>query len=158
MLLNVPRIVALAGRRLDGHPITVMEQVAVCEGFMALYNAPPKIELHPEQIAMLERAAKRACDHLEKTKQNWTPGIAEAEKAFAFRPSLAARGSFRSSAANAYTSRRSPRKMMRTAIPPTRVGKMNSRKLSYGDIVERDERFYSWVWSRSWQLVNAGLG
>jgi hypothetical protein len=31
MKINVPRALALAGRRLDGHPLDVMQQVAVCE-------------------------------------------------------------------------------------------------------------------------------
>jgi hypothetical protein len=44
MLINVPRAKGLAERRLDGHPIAVMEQVAVCELAVAAANATEQVE------------------------------------------------------------------------------------------------------------------
>jgi hypothetical protein len=69
MRINVPRAKALAERRLGGHPIAVMEQVAVCELAIASTKALERVqafidypyrdgELTPEQYAKVSEALR----------------------------------------------------------------------------------------------------
>lgn len=56
--INVPFCVAIAKRRLDGHPITISEQVAVCDLLLAYYKAQPSEERPSEDyVKRLERMA-----------------------------------------------------------------------------------------------------
>ena len=54
MLVNVPRAKALAERRLDGHPIEVMDQVAVCELALGALDTIERVY----RLAQQWRAAK----------------------------------------------------------------------------------------------------
>jgi hypothetical protein len=49
MQINVPRAVGLVRRRLDGHPITVMEQVAVCELAVAATETVLRVRALPQK-------------------------------------------------------------------------------------------------------------
>ena len=58
MKINVPFCVAIAERRLDGHPITISEQVAVCDLMLAYHKAQPSEERPSEDyVKRLEQMA-----------------------------------------------------------------------------------------------------